>query len=400
MFTLVRRALLSSIVYPLSGFARRRSDWWAFGHARGTFSGNSKYLFLWLLQSRPDISPCWITSRRDTYDMLRRKGYPVAMRWSWRGIARALHSRVFVTCAGALDVSFPLSNGSLLVNLWHGAALKIIHNNPASNPLIRHAKWLWVPGVKAALLHHMIKPDLMFTTSPEQADIFARLMDLPRSRCAVAGSPRLEVVSDERLREAGLIDRAYGDVRDRMSRFRENYIYMPTWRDSGRPFLADSLPDLPRLSAELGSRDAHLYLKLHPRTSEGVDIDLPNITLWDGPEDIYPVLADFDVLISDYSSVILDVLQFRDNGIIVYVYDLDDYQKDEREFSYPYMESVAGAFSYDFGNLLEVIRAGRAFERVDPASLARVRRRFWQSGDIAPCADIVAQIEARLASGD
>ncbi len=57
--------------------------------------------------------------------------------------------------------------------------------------------------------------------------------------------------------------------------------------------------------------------------------------------DVYPILKESDLLITDYSSVYFDYL-YLDREIVFYPYDLDYYKNDDRGLMFEYNEFTPG----------------------------------------------------------
>ncbi|GGD72472.1 CDP-glycerol glycerophosphotransferase family protein [Lacimicrobium alkaliphilum] len=115
------------------------------------------------------------------------------------------------------------------------------------------------------------------------------------------------------------------------------WIYMPTYRDSGDNSYE---LDLKTLNAFCQQAGRALVLKFHPfisrKFSDAMDLsadsselqplpELPNLYLYPSAMNIYPLLADAEALITDYSSVAFDFL-VTDKPIIYYQYDKTRYQ--------------------------------------------------------------------------
>jgi CDP-glycerol glycerophosphotransferase (TagB/SpsB family) len=166
-------------------------------------------------------------------------------------------------------------------------------------------------------------------------------------------------------------------------------IYVPTLRDQGTYQLANALPDLAALSSALEAQNAELLLKLHPKMKlqERFAHKLPhNIRILPTELDIYPVLHDFDVLITDYSSLFFDYIFAKSAGVILYTPDFDEYTATERDLAWDYDDVTIGVRANDFRHLCDVIRNGQAFQPLEPAKLALLRERFWDGEAHRPTA--------------
>lgn len=391
--------LLNLTLYPLSRLAPRSRQRWAFGHIHDTFSGNPKYLYLWMTIHRPDLSVTWITGSEKTFQMLQRGGYPVAMRWSARGILAALRAAVFISGHGVQHVNLQLSRGALYVNLWHGVGLKATQFGDEQGSVSRaHREARGSLFKRAALLDYLVQPDILVTTSDKMQEHFASQFRMPTNRLPQLGYPRNDPAVDERLRAAAeAIDARSGFAFPQT--FAEIHIYMPTFRDSGRPFMEAALPRIAELNTILRERNALLYIKPHPRTEVSIVTDSSNIRFWPDEIDFYTYLDRFDGLITDYSSVLYDFLLVKDTGAVLYTFDLDEYLASDRTLLYPFDENVAGLRVNDFDELRRVLGSGEAVGGTYARQLALVRERFWGGSCVPASPAVVAHVEAILRSG-
>jgi CDP-glycerol glycerophosphotransferase (TagB/SpsB family) len=287
----------------------------------------------------------------------------------------------------------------LHLNLWHGVALKnlqfAITAGPGAN-LYRHLTRNWIASIDN--LAWLRRPEILAVTSQSQAEHFARCFDMPIERCAQIGTPRLDVANDEELRKQALDLGDYGPIQDDFSKFGEVYVYMPTFRDTGRDFLSQAFPDFEKLNQVLAARGALLFLKLHPFTTiDTLDLSASDrIRMWPAGLDIYPFLDRFTLLITDYSSVLYDYIFLKDRGVLLYTFDYDDYVGNDRDFAMPFDQAVVGTRVDTFELLCNAIEQGEGLSPIDPAKLDALRAYFW--GDCPPLASarVVSHVEDRL----
>ena len=391
---LARNALLNLMVLNLSRIVPRSSKHWLFGHQGGIFAGNSKYLFLWMTLHRPDIRAVWLAHNEATHQLLTAHGLPCHRKWSLAGVWAALRSKVFFYCHGLSETNARLSKGALLVNLWHGIGIKSTMFGDAAGIMSDfHRNWFNLPG-RLMFYEFVTLPDIVATTSDFMQDHFARQFRMGPERCPQLGYPRLDVVADADMRRLAVRIDEELNFRFNADGHDEVYVYMPTWRDTHRPFIEAALPDLTRLSALLASRNAVLYVKLHPWTRDSWPGDLDNIRLWPNTVEIYTYLDQLTGMITDYSSILYDYLFLRETGSIIYTFDYEDYISHEHTLLYPFDENTAGVRADSFDELCQIIATGRSLI-ADPKA-ADVRAKFW--GDCRPPMSpiIVDHVEAML----
>lgn len=386
---------VTTLLYAMSGLAPRSARRWVFGTGGDVFAGNPKYLFLWISIHRPDIEATWITGSDKVRRLLAGRGLRVRRRWSVGGIIATLRARVFVFANGLGDINPGLSRGAYHVNLWHGIGLKTTFLGYKGASAEFSAKQL--SSALGRLKARIFAPaDIVATTSDFMQAHFAEQFRLPPERCPQLGYPRLDCIADAPLdRTARAIDASLG-FRLNSGDFREIYIYMPTYRDTGRPFVREALPDLARLSRVLADRGALLYVKLHPRTGEAVGEEHSNIRSWPADVDFHTYLTDFTGLITDYSSVLYDYLFVKKTGALLYTFDFADYTSGDRTLLYPFDENVAGLRIASFDALCDALRDGSAL--AEPAAAERVRDRFWGGSPLPSAPAVIAFVERSVSN--
>lgn len=122
---------------------------------------------------------------------------------------------------------------------------------------------------------------------------------------------------------------------EKISEYENILFYLPAKRhyENSNPLLTDD-DDLKRFDELLDSIDSHLVIKLHPAESKPESTNtsnLENITLISANLDVYPLLKQADVLITDYSSVYLDFLPL-DRPLVFFPYDFDSFSEDRSIF--------------------------------------------------------------------
>jgi hypothetical protein len=170
------------------------------------------------------------------------------------------------------------------------------------------------------------------------AEIFAETFAISPERVHVTGQPRNDVL---------VAEEATPPPAEGLPAHRRRILYCPTWREGTQvrlfPFADRDLPGLAEVLEELG---AVMYVRTHPNDAaaaasvfeEGGERIVP--MQGDVVPEINEVLASFDVLITDYSSVYYDYLML-DRPTIFLPYDVDAYAK-APGFYVPFDEIAAG----------------------------------------------------------
>lgn len=150
---------------------------------------------------------------------------------------------------------------------------------------------------------------------------------------------------------------------------------MPTYRGHLNTGYFDSaFPDMGKLNETLEKADALLVVKHHPTMRFiATGNQYSNIRFADNKCDIYPFLPFTDVLITDYSSIYADYVLMEDKGVILYPFDMKEYQMSDFSLM-DYEKNTPGTYAYTFAELLEMI-AGKKGCAVP--GMEAVRRKWW-----------------------
>jgi len=112
-------------------------------------------------------------------------------------------------------------------------------------------------------------------------------------------------------------------------------LYMPTYRD----LLEDNIPplDFDIFNKFLKENNIYFIVKLHPFVEDILSKKYSNVIFYPSKKDIYPILKNTDILITDYSSILYDFL-LLDKPIISFVYDIEKYFDTRNGFLFDYDE--------------------------------------------------------------
>lgn len=130
-------------------------------------------------------------------------------------------------------------------------------------------------------------------------------------------------------------------------------LYMPTYRDNGQN---DHPIDWEKLQQFLLEHNAVFLMKTHPflapfdelRQQQGCE----QIFHYPGRFNVYPWLADADLLITDYSSVAFDFL-LCNKPVLHFIYDIEQYAQVRGQFAIGKEDFIAGSTADNFDQLLE-----------------------------------------------
>ncbi len=366
--------LLCYLVFPFSHLVPRSGKKLAFGSYRGAFCDNSKYLLIEL--SNRGCDAVWLSPKRETVRLVRSKGLRAEWIFSPRGAWRALRSKYWVVSSYTSDIFWAFSGGACVLNLWHGVGIKRIEYNSLSGPLYdRYIRKTF----KQAFFHpeSYRKPQYLLTASEFQTPMFAAAFRIPASRCIECGYPRNRILNMEESQRLDFIRRYENEKNlkliEDLSKYRKVWIYMPTWRDSQREIFVQGM-NLSAMQEALQANGDLLLLKPHANTLYSDERTFSNILTLPSNFDVQPLLPYTDVLISDYSSVLYDYILMKRKGVVLYLYDKDEYLSSHPSY-YPFDENVIGEQVGSFNGLLEIV--SHTVPVLSEAKRQALVKKFW-----------------------
>ena len=320
--------LASWIIYPLSFIVPKNPKIWIFigwhkNKEREIFADNAKYLFLHVTHNCPDIRAVWIGADKKISALLRAAGYESWSIDSWSGIYYSLRAGYTIIDAVMKTINWRYSGGSRTVQLWHADGLKKLDLAPVRS---------WSHWRQVLLEPSRLKRfGLFISSSRYMAQKFVGpSFGASENQIKITGLPRYDAFFRT---EAGMAIDQHEELKQKMAAARAGgarrlIFYAPTFR---RGQAADSplrQLNLPALDQFLADRNDFLFISLHPKFSTAnwrPDGELKRVFFINPDFDKYPLLPNFDLVITDYSSICLEFL-LLDKPTIFYVYDLDDYR--------------------------------------------------------------------------
>ena len=351
------------IFYPISLLFIRNNNKVSFGSYRKSFTDNAKYLFIYCQKNRPDLDSAWLSLSKQTVQDIRKYGLKAYFTLSPKGIWHALTSKHWFFNSYTSDIMFAFSGNAVCVNLWHGIGLKRIEFNILSGKL---AERYHERKFKEVFYHPECfkRPDWFLSSTPFQSKMFSSAFRIDQSRCLELGYPRNAILtSDKDVRKTHIASFENDSTKSVIAQitkwdYEKVFIYMPTWRDSQRDIFVQSF-DLSKMNKLLKEKNSLLILKPHANTIvERVD-QYSNIIFADSKSDVYPIPPYTNVLITDYSSIL---------------YDYMEYVKD-RDLYYPFDENVVGKRVFNFDELYSCIEQDDY--SIDLAKKQEIVEKFW-----------------------
>lgn len=317
---------------------RSKKIWVFIGWHRGgpdgeIFADNTKYLFLHVSTHHPQIQTIWLAKSERFAAKLRSNGYRSYYEKSWAGRWYALRAYYTIIDAFLQRYNFRYSGRSKIVQLLHGKGMK---KKGYSEPQYR-------------------KQDIIFAPSQFVIDLLPDSFKAG-SDIIITGYPRTDILHHA-------IDNAQisspSGLEEKISRIKganpkANLIwYAPTFRRGHKNLEIEEVLKPRALNEWLLKNNRYLIISLHPKYREqGRNFSFSNIYFAEDG-DYYPLMSNFSLLVTDYSSIFTDFLLLN-RPIIFYAYDRSEYETNEG-IAIDYDHNTPGPKVYNYDDLLSAI---------------------------------------------
>lgn len=389
---------------------KKEQDLWVFsGFQQTSYMDNTKYLYEYVVENHPEIRAVWLTKNEEIYQQLTEEGKPVVMTQTAQ--CRKLVSRAAIAVTDHFkmsdyDVFSGLNDNLKMVQLWHGVGLKSIGDLKNTN----------VPGVKFSddilpaegdspfrrlikkvkywryAFHRELfeKYFLLVCPGPERVAQIADPWHIPHENCFFSGHPRNIHLYTAQKHEGPM-----------------KVLYAPTYRWDGRgerQLLKQIVESAEAIQSRMERLDGELMIRLHPHTWRNYSYILDPLAekfdriKIDQEKDIYMTLADYDILISDYSSIAYDFI-LLDRPTIYFNYDFEKFTRKECKLNYDYDEYSPGIKTATWEQTLDAIETYAKDPQKDSHWRRKVREEFYDmsANDENNSERIVQEIKRRLA---
>ena len=347
------RKLLDFIIRFLSFLRRRDKQLIVYCGARDLFVDNCKYQYLYNVQNMASYRHVWLTKNENVVHRLRQLDLEVARSDSAEGkyFLKRAGFCVFDDGLGIVDPT-GLLTGSVRINLWHGIPAKYITYEKTEPEDVYNKKRSFLERIR----HGHIRGYIGFSPSKKMNVFFSHFFALPEKQILIGAYPRTypfflrDSLLDQFLLkyENTCICELFDELKNCGKR---KYIYMPTFRDGDENYMDEAIPDWNELDCACQKANVLFYVKVH-RAAKMPDVSkLSCIRAVDKNLDVYPILSQFDLLITDYSSIMFD-FALTGNKIVLYAFDIEEYTSKSRNI-----------YSY-FWNLMERLTCVKSFKEM------------------------------------
>lgn len=346
------------------GQIRPDSHIWLFSSTDNShYNYNSRYLFEYVKENLPEITPLFVINDPELRNSLSSKygkQYFIETE-SIQGIRQALSAGVWFTSAGLPAYGTGLHKKRLIINLWHGVPLKKI---ALLDPNLKKAARIYFKKIFSE------NYTCILTTSHELIPLMARSFAVSEDKIKVWGQPR-----NDGLFQKNDCRKILGQLFPDLPEYTKTVLYAPTFRDYGQVQLFPFKDfDQKQLEAFLDEKNMLLFIRTHVAEQGSAAPYLGKRIRFLGNEqveDVTGILNIFDCLITDYSSIYIDYL-LTDKPMIFLPYDRQQYL-DGRGMNFDYDDVTPGPKPETFNDFLDALSPKEDFWK---SERTRVNRLF------------------------
>lgn len=346
------------------GQIRPDSHIWLFSSTDNShYNYNSRYLFEYVKENLPEITPLFVINDPELRNSLSSKygkQYFIETE-SIQGIRQALSAGVWFTSAGLPAYGTGLHKKRLIINLWHGVPLKKI---ALLDPNLKKAARIYFKKIFSE------NYTCILTTSHELIPLMARSFAVSEDKIKVWGQPR-----NDGLFQKNDCHEILGQLFPDLPEYTKTVLYAPTFRDYGQVQLFPFKDfDQKQLEAFLEEKNMLLFIRTHVAEQGSAAPYLGKRIRFLGneqAEDVTGILNIFDCLITDYSSIYIDYL-LTDKPMIFLPYDRQQYL-DGRGMNFDYDDVTPGPKPETFNDFLDALSPKKDFWK---SERTRVNRLF------------------------
>lgn len=329
------------------------------------FADNSKYFYLYanankeLLELRKVI---WITRSKVVEEELKCNGYEVYRVWSLKSIWYHLRAKVHLIDQSPMDINSLFSVRCKRINLWHGFPLKKIGTymeNDSIDKKTKLGKWFIRMSIRGFWGDHYI-----LATSNFSSDVLGKAFNLKDNRIIVSGYPRnYETLVAKPINYIPQNEiKYYKEIDLYKARGYKIIGYLPTFRDKRQTMIfgTDSNEKLNYFLDFCEESKIKIVGKFHfagKNDKFGAIQNHEAFINFESDSDVYTFLNQFDVLITDYSSIYFDFLLLG-KPIIFFPYDLEYYRDEDRGLIFDYEEYTPGPKVFNLDQLKDILTLG------------------------------------------
>lgn len=346
---------------------RKKNQMVLMGAKDGFFIDNVKFFFLYLSELENPKDFYLLTANKETYQTLN-SIYPNVLYYpSPKAYWVMLRTNVLVVdnFSWMDNCRFQFFWKAKIVQIWHGIGFKKIQRS--NKFFIEETSTLY----RRFILNFVGKLPV-YDTIISTGEFFTKEFFQPAFKAnhfINTGYPRNDVVVHP-LKYKNLWLNTDTNTTDKVIQLRKaaikSVLYAPTFRDTGGDGISDGILNLSRLNEFALENDLVFVFKLHPLPDyQSISENFERILWYDNVKDVYPLLPEIDIMISDYSSIYMDFILLN-RPVLFLLYDREKYETKDRELHNFFNEFIFGPISINQeklqGDLLETIKNGDSYK--------------------------------------
>lgn len=367
--TLRGRRVIRRNYWKYAKVPKEKDLWVITSYRHQGYLDNAMYFYEYMVAHHPEIRLYWVTTDEAVLQKLQSEGKPVMRMDTPEGtdlIARAAVAFTDHYATSDYSPRYGFNAGTKVVQLWHGVGFKRMGDGKqvltAKEPGMRYSGDI-LPGPEDGPLTRLVKRVKYYFRAPfrelfeqyfallcpgrERIEHIGHVWNVPEEAYLMAGNPRdihsYELKPDSRV---------------------PKILYAPTFRydeqkenELVRGVLAHA-PEIQTLMEDIGGT---FYIRLHPHTWRDYQrlfdqslIGYDRIRI-DREPDVYASLGVYSLLISDYSSISLDMARL-DRPVIYHCPDYAWFLENDDGFGVDYERSISGVMTRTWEETLEQVR--------------------------------------------
>ena len=348
---------------------KEKNLWVITGYRHEGYLDNTKYFYEYMVAHHPEIRLYWVTTDEAVLAKLQSEGKPVMRMDTPEGtdlIARAAIAITDHYASSDYSPRWGFNAGTKVVQLWHGVGFKRMGDGQrvltAKEPGMRYSYDI-LPGPEDGALTRLVKRVKYKFRAPfrelfeeyfaflcpgvERVETMGRVWNVPEEAYLMAGHPRdihaYELQPDSRA---------------------PRILYAPTFRyDEAKEseLVRGVLGHAPEIQKLMEAINGEFHIRLHPHTWRDYQrlfeqslIGYDRVRV-DRNRDVYESLGGYSLMISDYSSISLDMVRM-DRPVIYYCPDYAWFLANDDGFGVNYEQAIPGVMTGTWEETLAQVR--------------------------------------------
>jgi CDP-glycerol glycerophosphotransferase (TagB/SpsB family) len=362
---------------------------------REHFSDNTKYLFLHTQSKKCDFEAIWCSTEKTLIESLRKNNLPCHL---INGENSSETVKLFLSAAVAVfsvnpsqslngsEELFSCLQGATQIQLWHGVSVKHLLLK-----LIPHLDVLSYDFRRP--VDFATRADCILSTSSHLDSFFKE--SFGSQRIIRSGYPRNEVIVRDPTPAELIGCELPGNVVNALNnKGRKKILFVPTWQRTGSNLATNSSEFVLQLIQYCKLLDVDIFIKNHPINVQSGETKTlaKNVYFINANTDLYPYLSKFDMLITDYSSIMFDFL-ITEKPILKLELTLGEHRSFEPDYSL--VPNIDFAYSYN-QNTLSSILSEALFNDTKQALRKEMAGMLFQTSVADACGSLVKYLEREV----